>query len=443
MKYLIQLLLPTSIGTRLILFYQSDLGNKITHGAFWSLVGAIVSRGLMLVTSIITARILGTSVYGELGIIRSTIGVFAIFAGFGLGLTATKFIAENLGKDNIKVGRIIGLTTLFAVLTGVIISFTLIFGSTYIAQNTIDAPHLVNELRIGALILFFTSLNGAQSGILAGFEKFKTIAKVNVIAGILSFPLQITFTIFYGLQGALIGYGLNFVFLYLLNFYFVRKTSKENNIEISYRNSLSERKILWKFSLPALFSGILVSPVIWYCNTLLVNQEKGFAQMGIYDAAYQWMAIIMFIPAALSQITLPILSKSLQNKKEFNKVYKTNLLLNVSLTVIVSILVSVLSPYIMSLYGKDFDEGQNVLIVLSIAAIFISANNIIGKVIASRSKMWNGFILNIVWAVVLVVSASYFLAHGMGAIGLALAMLISYFTHTVTQSIYAKKTNKL
>ena len=42
-------------------------------------------------------------------------------------------------------------------------------------------------LRWGSLLLLLGGVDGAQTGALAGFEAFKTIARVNLIAGLAAF----------------------------------------------------------------------------------------------------------------------------------------------------------------------------------------------------------------------------------------------------------------
>ena len=82
------------------------------------MAGAVISRGLMLAATVLVARMLGKTVYGELGMIQSTVGMFGVFAGFGLGLTATKHVAEFRQSDPDRAGRIINLSCLVAVFTG-------------------------------------------------------------------------------------------------------------------------------------------------------------------------------------------------------------------------------------------------------------------------------------------------------------------------------------
>ena len=304
----IYLILPTKIQLFWVRIEQSDIGSRLAKGAFWSLLGSFASQGLMLLASIVVARILGQTEFGELGMIRSTVNMFTIFAGFGLGLTATKYVSEFYKKDKIRAGKIIGLSTLFAGGTGGLITVVLLIAAPFIASNTINAPHLVNELRIGAIILFFSSLNGAQTGALVGYEAFKTIARANFISGLFSFPIQIGFTLLWGLSGSVIGFGLNFLLLWALNSIAVRKESIKAGVIINYKGAAAEWPILYKFSLPALLSGVLVSPVMWACSAMLVNQPGGFEEMAIFDVANQWRIIMLFIPAVISQIALPLLS---------------------------------------------------------------------------------------------------------------------------------------
>lgn len=417
---------------------ESDIGSRMVKGAFWSLTGSIVSRGLMLLASIIVARILGKTQYGELGMIRSTVNMFVVFAGFGLGLTATKYIAEFREKDKIKAGRIIGLSTIFAGLSGGIVALIILILTPYIATKTINAPHLVNELRLGAFMLFFSALNGAQTGVLAGYESFKAIARINLLSGLLAFPIQVVFTLLWGLTGSVIGFGSNFLFLWMLNYFAVRKESKAFSINIDFISCWNEWSVLYKFSLPAVLSGLLVSPVIWVCNTMLVNQTNGYEEMAIFDVGFLWRNSVLFIPTVISQITLPLLSSNIEDKMRYSKIIRMNIIINVSISLIIAIILSLFSKLILNSYGKDFASGQAVFIILLLTTVLISFNSIIGQAIAGKGKMWHGFILNFIWAISILGISYYFKTKYGGAYGLALAYFLSYIIHSITQSIILK-----
>ncbi|PYS80065.1 MAG: polysaccharide biosynthesis protein, partial [Acidobacteria bacterium] len=135
-------------------------------------MGAVASRVLGLAASIFVARVLGKEGFGEVGIVQSTVGMFQVFASFGLGITATKYVAEFRSVDPEKAGRIISLSFTVALATGLLIMVPLIIFAPWLAQRTLAAPPLAGPLRIGSPILLLGALCGAQTGVLAGFEKF-------------------------------------------------------------------------------------------------------------------------------------------------------------------------------------------------------------------------------------------------------------------------------
>ncbi len=73
---------------------SSTLGSRLTRGVIWSFTGSLVARGIGLVSAIFVGRVLGQEGFGELGIIQNTVGMMGALAGFSMGLTANKHIAE-------------------------------------------------------------------------------------------------------------------------------------------------------------------------------------------------------------------------------------------------------------------------------------------------------------------------------------------------------------
>ena len=425
---------------------NSPIGLRLARGMFWSLAGALISRGLMLVAGIVVARLLGKAGYGELGIIQSTIGMFGVFAGFGLGLTATKHVAEFRQSDPDRAGRIIGLSSLFATGTGGLMSLGLFIFAPWLAEHTLNAPHLAGVLRIGALILFVSALNGAQTGALSGFEAFKTIAYVNLFVGLLSFPILIAGAYLGGLTGAIWAMAINLCFNWVFNRLALVRETRRYRVPFTFRNCGAEWPILWKFSLPAAMAGSLVGPVNWICNALLVNQPDGYGEMGIYNAANQWYAMLMFLPGLLGGVVLPVLSERL-GRNDTNQSTKTMFLaikVNALFVAPLVLIAGVASPYIMSLYGKGFTNGWLTLVVVLITASLVSINAPVGQIIAASGRMWVGFLMNLGWAFVFIFLTYSFLE--MGALGIASARLGAYLLHTIWVFVftyYCLKSNSL
>ena len=103
--------LPDPIRQRL---KSGSLGHRLAKSSFWSLSGSVAGRLVSLPSGVLLARLLGRHDYGELGIIYSSIELFGIFGGFGLGLTATKYIGEFKRRDPERAGRILAMSNLTA-----------------------------------------------------------------------------------------------------------------------------------------------------------------------------------------------------------------------------------------------------------------------------------------------------------------------------------------
>jgi len=393
------------------------------------MAGAAISRGLMLVAAVLVARMLGKTGYGELGMIQSTVGMFGVFAGFGLGLTATKHVAEFRRSDPARAGRIIALSWFVAIVTGGLMAVALLLFAPWLATHTINAPHLSGVLRIGALILFISALNGAQTGALSGFEAFRTIAFVNLLVGLISFPLLVGGARWGGLNGAVWALAISLAVNWLLNHLVLRKEARRYDVPFTFRHCRQEVAVLWRFSLPAVLSGALVLPVNWVCRAFLVNRPDGYAEMGIFNAAEQWYGVMLFFPSLLGQVVLPVLSERLgqneigQSRRLLLLAMKMNALLVTPLVIVISIV----SPYVMRLYGVGFESGWPTLVMVLITAGLLAVQTPVGQIIAASGRMWTGFAMNLGWAVVFVVG-TVLLIHR-GSFGLATARAIGYVVH--------------
>ncbi|WP_312091008.1 oligosaccharide flippase family protein [Chryseobacterium sp.] len=420
-------------------FLSSELNKKILNHSFWILIGNVISKFALLVATIFVTKYLGKKEYGQFGIIKSTILMFAMFAGLELGMTATKYISQYKSTDKLKVERIVGLSTLFSIIISIAVTVLIFFFAKEIAIQ-IKAENLVQEIKISSFILFFSSLNGIQNGILSGIEKFKEQSINGAIAGVFSCVFLVLTSKYYNLDMVIIAFGFNYVIIFLLNLYTLRFFYKDFKIKIFDKRNLKEFQVLWKFSLPAILAGVMIAPVIWLCNYLLVNQPNGYYEMASFDIANQWRNTVLFIPSALAQIALPMLASHVGNKKEYRIILNKNIKMNLYIGISFSLIFIILSPIITLVYGKDYKDTQIPLIIMFLTTALITVNNVVGQGIASQGKMWIGFYVNLAWAIILI-SCTYILVqrYQFGAIGLSFSYLVSYIFHTVVQYFILKK----
>ena len=406
---------------------ESSLGHRLARGAFWSLVGTLTSRGLGLLAGVAVARLLGKEGYGQLGVVQSTLGMFGIFAGFGMGLTANKHVAEFRKTDPARAGRIIGISGFIAWGTGGMMTLILYLLAPWLSRTTLASPGMGGLLQIGALLLVFGGVNGAQTGALAGFEAFKTIARVNLITGLLAFPTTLIAAWFWGVTGSVWALVANLALNCAFNFFALRQEAARAGVRLSYRNCVQEWPILWRFSLPAVLAGAIIGPVTWSVNALLVNQPHGYAQMGIYNAVVRIKLVPDMVLGMLLAPLLPILSEQYAagNVAGYQKTARSAFMLALFVTAPFA-LIQIAAPAITMLpYGHDYAGHDAVVQWLMAELGILGLFTPISQMVASMNKMWFGFGFNLVWAMVYGVLA-WTLVPRYGVAGLAAAPILAH-----------------
>lgn len=413
----------------------SDLKARVIRGVTWSIIGVIAAQGLKLLSTFIIARSLGDVGYGELGIINSTVVTFGVFAGLGLGITATKYIAELRIQDAVRAGQVIGFLLKLAFVTGGLMTLLTLLFAPLIAEHILNASHLTVELRIGSFLLFLNALTGVQIGALAGLESFRAIAIITIIEGVLHFILISLGAVLFGLIGAVVAYMLVAAVKLALSQWTLQKSCQNQHITISYKTSHPDWHILWTFALPALFISLSSQPFSWLSRVMLTSQPEGYADLGLFNAAFSWTIVLLFLPRQILRPSVSILSNLFAERlmPQFQRLVRMNLVLVVGLSAAAAGVLILFSPLIMQAYGDDFSRGTNVLIIILIAYVFSSSTLVFRDVMTSIGEMWWQVVFTLMAGIVLIISLPIF---GRNAVGLASAYLLSYISLAAIQSIY-------
>lgn len=416
---------------------STAIGKRLLHGAFWSTVGTVASRFLALLAAILAARIMGKTHYGELGIIQSTVGMFGTLAGFGMGTTTAKFVAELRQTNPAKAGRVIALSSLVSWVASSALAVGLVFSASWLCRNTLAAPHLTSELQYSSLLLLLSGVNGAQIGVLFGFEAFRAVARVNFLSGMFNFPLTVGGALLFGLPGIIGGMILAQGAGCLFNRLALKQEARRHNIPICYESCLAELPVVWKFSLPAVLAHLVISVVNWAAASMLVRQPNGYSEMGAYNAANQWFNALMWLPYMFSNAVLPIFSERLGagDRPGSIKLLRMSVKVNALAAFPFVIIGCLLSPYIMMCYGPGFRSAWPTLIAVLVAAGLLSLDIPAGELITASGRMWAGFSANLAWAGVYLGVTALLLKWG--SLGLASARMVAYFAHVIWAFSYS------
>lgn len=377
----------------------SPLGSRLAKGAFWSLCGALLSRGLGIISWILVGRVLGKEGFGELGVLHSTVGLFGTVAGFGMGMAATKYVAELRTSDPARAGRIIGLASFTTWASSGLMALILAVFAPWIAANTLAAPQLSDLLRVGSLLLLLGGVTGAQSGALSGFEAFRAISRVNLISGSLTFPLMLAGAWFGGVKGAVSAMvaaaGLNAV----LNWLALRVEARKFGVPLSYAGCFSEWSIFWSFNVPGVMNAVLYAFAGWAGMALVVQYPEGYADLGVYNAATRIKQLPeIFVGMILAPI-LPVLSDAFA-RKDMATCGKTLVFAFAVCTLVivpVSLLQTAAPQLTLMPFGAAYSGGAGVVPWLMLSAVAYALMWPMGLILISMGRIWLALIIGILY----------------------------------------------
>ena len=432
LRELYQCVIPASGRAFVSNVFASSLRVRFLTGAGWSLVGAVASQGLSLATFVICARTLGVSGYGQLGMILSTVIMFGVFVGLAFGTTATKYVAEFRSRDVERTGGIIAIVSAISFLSISVLSAALVLLAPLISSRALNAPRLSSEMQIAAVLLFFNGLNGTQAGVLSGFEAFRTLAQLNTARGALSLFITAATVVAWKLPGAVLGLAIGAGAGCVMNQIAISHECSKRQVKTSLRAGWRDRWTLCSFSLSALLTSGISVPTIWAVSAMLARQKGGFAELGLFSAAWQWGNAIGFVPYYLCQPLLSVLT----NHRACGEVRSMKGILSKTLGVVTcfsvagALAVIAASKWIILAYGRSFAAGRPVLVIMALASICTPLTLIVNQFLASLSRMWYAALFSALWAG-LYVGMSWTLVPRFGALGMVSALFGAYLVTSV------------
>lgn len=418
-----------------------SVGERLRSGFGWGAMAAFGWRALTAASSIIVARILGPTGFGELGILRSTANLFVIYAGFRLGTTATKHLAEFRESNPGRAGRILRMALAISAVFCALSAAILILGSGYIARTMLNNPDLALGLQIAGIFLFFQAYSSVRESILIGTENFKFFARINLIKGGLTATLIVPGAWFWGATGAIAALAFAAFLSYLALQHYVGKALRDFEIseKVPFRVWKVELPLLWTFALPGLLAGAIAVTTLWWGRVVLTGTENGYAELGLFEAANQWRTMILFVPGILTQISLPILAETFGRDRESDFLqavafqFRAILLITLPLTVVVICF----SEWLMLIFGEAYTASGPILPLLMGSVFLFALNQALRKVQHGAGRLWQNFQIQVAWALVFAVIV---LGSGadFNAVSLAWAFFSAEIVMMVVQLLYVE-----
>lgn len=418
---------------------RKSLSGRFVWGVMWSSIGSAASQILGFAASIVTARLLGTSGFGELGMVVSTVGMLGVFAGMGAGTTATRYLAELRHQDTPRAGRILALTFACGGVAGLAAASVLFVGAPFFATHVLAAQQLTGALRWGCALVLLNTISGVINGALVGCEAFRAVAGVSLARGLFGVIATSLGVWLWGLYGALGAMTLTATVECTVGQILLRGQLRNLGIQCLWRGCRDEVHVLWRFAIPAFLGNAMVGPVTWAAGAMLVNQPSGYKEMGVFNAANQCRTLLLFLPGILASVNTPVLSSlfGVGDFRGFRRVLVTTVKGTICITLPIIVLGFMAKDSIIGWYGAGFSDRGMVLGITLLTMGVLAIEIPFAQVMVAANRMWLGMLMNAGWGVAVLVTTWLLGQRHMGAEGLALAYLVSYLIHGLWTLLFA------
>lgn len=405
---------------------------KMASGILWSLTSSVGQRGLSMVAMILVAREIGKMGFGQFGVIMSTSALFVYLAGMGVSEVVSKHAAELKQSDPDRVGRMVGLTILCTAANVLILGVACLLSSDWLATSLYQDASLVKPLMLSSLLLAAVVADRVGQGTLSGFEDYRGLALANFAQGVVLVLTVIPAIRWMGLSGAIVALAVSYVASTVWSAWLTAGWCRHWKIRIRFRESWQEKSILWHYMLPSLVIGGMIAPSDVLSKAMVARLPGGFSGLGGFQAAVTWQGVVSFVPMAISRVFLPTFSRLLAGKDHARTVRAVwaCIAMNTGLSLAVMIPVAIMSPWILSWYGKDFAGDWDVMLILLVAGVLEAISTALAPLTTATGQMWWRAWIHVVWAVTLV-GGTFVLLPTMGVRGYVWAFFAAKASNTL------------
>jgi O-antigen/teichoic acid export membrane protein len=408
---------------------------RLARGAAWTLAGASLTYVLTVLSSILLARVLGKAVYGQLGLVQSTVAMLTAFAGMGFGMTTSKYVAQFRDTRPDRLARLILMTNLASLGMGLMLLTVALIAAPWFAAHFLGSPELTPAFQLASPLVLFQSMVAPRRGTIVGMEAFRATAGLSLMSGVAAFPIVLSCALAFGLNGAAFGYSIHNCVVLIAHDRVANRVCRCSKLHRpTFVEAMREWRSISFFCLPVTLAALVYTPTGWLCNVVL-TQKHGYQEFALFAVASQLSLALVFFARNISTVSLPIMSNLIatKNHSQFRNMVGLNTTLSGALTLVLALPLIVAPGQFLNFYGPGFAAGAGALRLLTISSVLMAINFPVGQAIVSMGRAWTRLALQVAWAAVILTGSVLLLPHFSGAFALALATLIAYGVHTILQ----------
>ncbi len=353
-----------------------DTFKRIAKNTSILLISRVVGYALSFLYIISIARYLGTDEYGILSFALAFATIFSIFADLGLNTLIVREIAREKKSADKYLGNTILMKLFLSIITLVLVGLTInILGYDH---TTIQVVYLI------ILYIICTSFSQTCYSIFQAYEQMEYQAIGEILNNILMFT-GVLIVIYSGLNilSFALVYAIASITVLAVNLFLCIWRFITPLIEFNPEFM----KITFKKALPFGITSIFVT-MYFYIDTVMLSIIQESSAVGIYNAAYNLIFALTFIPSVFILSIFPVMSRHFKTAKNVLKIeYEKSVkyLLIISVFILVCGLIYS-DKFIPLIYGENYISSIGAFNILIIVLPFLFLTSLFGNFLGAINK---------------------------------------------------------
>ncbi|MGB0467574.1 MAG: lipopolysaccharide biosynthesis protein [Pontibacterium sp.] len=362
---------------------------KNASSVLWNFFNVLGQTFSGIVVGVILARLLSPSDFGIITLAMIFVGFSEYVAAFGVSSSIVQ--KKDLNEKHIKAANTV------AFFMAMFLFLTFFFAAEYISLF-FEEDVLQKIIIVMSVGLFFSAIASVPRGYLMRSMKFKLIAKVDLICGVVfrgGVSIALAYSD-YGVWSMVIGNVLAMIISSVWLYF-------SSEISHKFSTSFCDIKDILKYS-----TSVSIKNSINFASSnsdnLVIGKFFDAATLGLYSRAYQLAALPMQkIAVSISSVMFAVYSDVQDDKNKLKSEYLKTLSSVSILSIPILTGVFIASDYlIIGLYGESWSGASWVLKILCVAAAMDNILHLAGAVVQATDNVYKEVKNQIVYLLILV-----------------------------------------
>ena len=403
----------------------SSTGKKIVKNLFLLITGNVAAQLLGFLSVIYLARILKADGFGKVVFAQGIVAYFFLFSDLGLKTFGTIEIARVKGEQKRYVNNIVTMRIALS-----IAAFLMLLLITLLMDKPQDQKYLI--ILFGISIFPSTIL---LDWFFQGIQKMGIIGLTNMLKSL----FYITFLLLFLSSGDILYIPIYFTVSFILAMVpmFLTFFREHGWIVPSFEYTLWKESIIK--AIPLGLSSIMIQ-IYYNIDTVMLGFMKGEEAVGLYNAAYKIVLLLLGFASIIGMVLLPNVSKIYTESKENIEKYLRYLS---KITIFWSIPVTVggmiLSGQIIRVFYGEYYNNSVIPLQILIWSVFTVFSNIPFALLLLASGKGKEYMYSVTAGAVSNLSLNLFLIPRYDLIGASISTLISEFIVLTFLLLYSRR----